>query len=388
MPTNINAAKRYKNIDLPFTCPITNKKFETTKGISIYLTMTIKMDHKEYYDKYIHHRDSSCFFCGGEGLFMSAGKGYRNLCRNEECLKKSFVSHSVEGIMYREMISKEDAIIRFNEIGSLQLENRNKTFEVKRAEDKDWDKKRSRNCKEFWIEKGLTEEESVIKAYEVMKEIHLKTSIKKKSNPDFYKDSYTTNKEYYLKRGFTEVESLELLTKRQTTFSLKICIDKYGESDGKEVWLDRQEKWQKSLSSNGNIKGGYSKISQILFDDIVESYDETDKDNVYYWTKNKEYYIRTDKSIFLYDFTDISRKKMIEYNGDQYHGNPKIYEADDLPHPYNKSKGFTAKSLWEKDEYKRNVAINEGFDILTIWESDYRKSPQQTLEKCIKFINE
>lgn len=48
------------------------------------------MDHSEYYDKYIHHRDSSCFFCGEKGKLISVGIGYRNLCESEECVKRYF----------------------------------------------------------------------------------------------------------------------------------------------------------------------------------------------------------------------------------------------------------------------------------------------------------
>jgi hypothetical protein len=386
MSTNINAAKRYKDIPLPFICPISNRQFDSTKGISIYVTKSLKMNHKDYYDKYINHRDKSCFFCGNEGLFISVGKGYRNLCTSSECLKKSFVAHSVEGIMYREVITREAAELRFQEEKSKQLENRMKTFEIKRAEDKDWDKKRSRNSKLFWLEKGLTEEEAEAMAYECMKDIHKKTSLKKKSNPEFYKDSYTTNKEYYIKKGFTEIESLELVSKRQATFSLEICIEKYGDDDGNKIWLDRQEKWQKSLADNGNIKGGYSKISQILFNELIKIYDDNEIDNIFYWSKNKEYFIRTEKSFLLYDFTDLKYKKIIEYNGDQYHGNPDIYNENDLPHPYNKSKGFTAKSLWEKDKIKIDIARNKGFDVLTIWDSEYKKDKEATIKKCINFL--
>jgi hypothetical protein len=386
MSTNINAAKRYKDIPLPFICPLNNRKFDSTKGISIYVTKTLKMDHKEYYDKYINHRDKSCFFCGSEGLFMSIGKGYRNLCTSQECLKKSFVSHSIEGIMYREMISREEAEIRFDEENSRQLENRMKTFQESRIEDKDWDKKRSRNNKLFWIEKGLSEEDAKIKAYESMKDIHRKTSIKKKSNPELYRDKYTTNIEYYLKKGYSEEESLKLLTKRQATFSLEICIEKYGTKDGTNIWIDRQERWQESLSKNGNIKGGYSKISQTLFNELVKNYNDVELDNIYYWTKNKEFFIKTEKSFLLYDFTDIKNKKIIEYNGDQYHGNPAIYNDNDLPHPYNKSKGFTAKCLWEKDKIKVDIAKNKGFDVLIVWESEYKKDREGTIKKCINFL--
>ena len=48
----------------------------------------------------------------------------------------------------------------------------------------------------------------------------------------------------------------------------------------------------------------------------------------------------------------------------------------------------TAKSIWEKENKKINWIENRGYKVLIIWESEYRKNPQQTLEKCIEFINE
>ena len=392
MATNINAAKRYKDINLPFTCPLTNREFNSTKGLSVYVTKTLKMDHKEYYDKYINHRDNSCFFCGKEGLFMSVGKGYRNLCQSEECVKKSFVAHSIEGIMYREMISKEEAEVRFNELNSKQLENRMKTFESKRTEDKDWDKKRSRNNKLFWMEKGLSEKEAFKKAYESMKDIHLKTSIKKKSNPDFYKDSYTTNKEYYMKSGFSEIESLGLVSKRQTTFSLEICMEKYGEIEGKLVWFQRQEKWLKTLDSKTDEEkieinrkklfnnSGYSKISQEMFWKIFEN----TKGNTKFEELNGEV-IRYDKinnKHYRYDYVDFDSKKVIEFNGDFWHCNPLKYNEDYT----NTITHLKASDVWKHDELKINWIENRGYQVLIIWESEYKKDKKGTIQKCLDFL--
>lgn len=102
---NTKSKKRYKDIDFPFTCPLTGRKFESSKGLSVYVTKTLKLNHEEYYDTNINHRDSSCFFCGNKGKFISLSKGYRNLCNNQECVKKSFRSNTIEGFMYKNMCS-------------------------------------------------------------------------------------------------------------------------------------------------------------------------------------------------------------------------------------------------------------------------------------------
>lgn len=384
---NAEAKKRYKDIDFPFTCPITNREFNNPVGLSVYLTKTLKINHEEYYLKYINHRDHICFFCGEKGKFISVSKGFRNLCDDKTCVKKSFNSHSVEGFMYRNMCSRKEAEILFEEENKRQIEERTKTQNKLREEDPLWDKKRSRNCKEFWINKGYSIEESEKFAKESMDDIHKKTSDKLKSNPEKYASKYPTKVEYYLSRGYDLETAKNEISKIQNRFSLQGCIEKYGEEIGRQVWVNRQEKWKQSVMENGNLKGGYSKVSQKLFYDIILNYDIEDINHVYFWTKNKEYYIRSEKSIYLYDFTDLKRKKIIEYNGDQYHANPSIYSPDSTPHPYHKSIKFTAEKIWEKDKIKKELAIQNGFDFLTIWDSEYKKNPKQIIEKCIEFLN-
>ena len=56
--------------------------------------------------------------------------------------------------------------------------------------------------------------------------------------------------DYYIKRGATPEEAEQLLKERQTTFSLKICIEKYGLEEGCKRFASRQENWQHTLVSN------------------------------------------------------------------------------------------------------------------------------------------
>jgi very-short-patch-repair endonuclease len=47
----------------------------------------------------------------------------------------------------------------------------------------------------------------------------------------------------------------------------------------------------------------------------------------------------------------------------------------------------SASYLWEKERIKKEWMEKRGYDVLTIWDSEYRKHPQQTLDKCIEFLN-
>ena len=382
----MNAAKRYKNINLPFTCPITDRKFKTTTGLSIYITKTLKMDHSEYYDEYIHHRDPSCFFCGEKGKFISVGKGYRNLCEDKECVKISFNSHSIEGIMYRNMCNREEAEKTFQEENQRQLNERMRTFQELRKHNPDFDKERNPLCVEFYTKNGIDEK----KAKSIIKELRKVNAIKYsetiKSDPKKYASKFPTKVEYWVKKGYTQKEAKKKISKIQNRFSLNSCIEKYGKKKGEKVWKERQEKWQNSLIKNGNIKNGYSKISQVLFNELLEYYDIKDRKYVFYHTKNQELVLKHKNGIFLYDFTDELQKKIIEYNRDQYHANPSIYEKNDMPHPYHKTKDYTAESIWNKDREKISLAKNNGYDVIIIWDSEYKKNPKQIIEKCIEFL--
>lgn len=385
---------RYSNIPLPFTCPINNREFNSTQGLATYISRTLKMEHKEYYDKYIHHRDSSCFFCGDEGLFMSVGKGYRNLCQDPNCLKKSFVSHSVEGIMYRDLISREEAELKFIENNSNQLEKRTQTFEKLRTDDKDWDKKRSRNCKEFYLNKGFTEEESINKAKEAMDDIHKKTFKKFKDDPEKYASKNPTKIEYYLKRGFSEKDASEKLSERQTTFSKEICIEKYGKELGLKIWQDRQDQWMKTLDDKTDdekweIKlkklngAGYSKVSQKMFWGIYAKLEN--KEHIHFKELNSEFFVQDKKNnlLYAYDFVKKDVKKAIEFNGDFWHCNPDQHDED----YFHRVKKITAKEIWGIDENKKNVINEMEYNLLVIWESEFTKNPKETIQKCLDFLN-
>lgn len=196
---------------------------------------------------------------------------------------------------------------------------------------------------------------------------------------------FTTRIDYYLKRGYDLETSEKMLKERQQTFTLDKCIKKYGYKEGLNVFNNRQFKWVTSLSKNGNLKCGYSQISQEFFNKILNFYKNDELDNIYFATKNYEMTMTDDNNkIYLYDFTDLKNNKIIEYNGDKYHANPKLYESTDHPHPFKK--WITAQDIWDNDKNKLELAKEKGFDILIIWDSEYKKDKEKTLKRCLEFL--
>jgi len=63
------------------------------------------------------------------------------------------------------------------------------------------------------------------------------------------------------------------------------------------------------------------------------------------------------------DILNIDKKIIVEYNGDFWHCNPKLY-APDYFHPILK---MTAKEKWSKDMRRKFLLRNLGYHIITIW---------------------
>ena len=160
-------------------------------------------------------------------------------------------------------------------------------------------------------------------------------------------------KEFWIKNGYSEEEAKEKVSERQRTFALDICIEKYGEVDGLQRWLDRQEKWQNTLNSKSEEelliikkkKNTFSKESYLLrglseedsnlllknrFNNFRRTYS---KESITFIQKNlitedcffgeNEWYIydKENHRHCFYDFTNVNKKIILEYHGEAFHPN-------------------------------------------------------------------
>jgi hypothetical protein len=62
--------------------------------------------------------------------------------------------------------------------------------------------------------------------------------------------------------------------------------------------------------------------------------------------------------------------KLIEVHGDYWHANPKKYMSDDI---IEWSMGrMTAQQVWDRDEFKRKLALSSGYELFVVWENDWK----------------
>lgn len=196
--------------------------------------------------------------------------------------------------------------------------------------------------------------------------------------------------EYYINKGYSIEDAKRLLKERQTTFSLKTCIEKYGKDEGQKIFDARQKKWQNTLQSKSpeeldrirkaraescRFLQSYSKISQRLFDAVYAKIKDKYQ-QVYYATlnsingKSNEYEVILEDGVhrYLLDFYVKDNNKVIEFDGDYWHG---------------KSKGNRQRDKMREDHLRRLGYVN----ILRIKEHDYKTNPDKVIQQCIDFID-
>ena len=76
--------------------------------------------------------------------------------------------------------------------------------------------------------------------------------------------------------------------------------------------------------------------------------------------------------------------KIIEFNGDYWHCNPKIYKKN----VFNKTMKKTAEEVWKRDQEKIDFIKSIDCELLIIWENDYKKNKNEIIKQCQRFINE
>lgn len=71
---------------------------------------------------------------------------------------------------------------------------------------------------------------------------------------------------------------------------------------------------------------------------------------------------------YTVDFVKEETKEIVEYYGDYWHCNPKIYPAT----YFNRSIGMSAAEKWKYDEERKKYLQDRGYSVTVIWESEIK----------------
>lgn len=220
------------------------------------------------------------------------------------------------------------------------------------------------NTLDFWVNKGYSEEE----ARDQVKKVQKSRSARSPSAQPGATGYTNRSINYWIKKGYSEEDAKVKLRESQVKNGLEYYIKRFGEKEGTLRYNARLEKW---LSSPNNIKmsKGRSKKSNELFEKIgVGSFGDHEKT-----VRGKTKVHRVD---FLFD------KKIIEFFGDYWHGNPTKYSPTDLV------RKKLVSDIWEHDKKKILDLRENGYDVLVVWENDYCKDPDKILKLCKTFVYE
>lgn len=220
------------------------------------------------------------------------------------------------------------------------------------------------------------------------------------------KQSETNKFEYKQEKyGWTKEQFDEYNKSRSVT--LELCIERHGEEAGRKMWDEYCERQRYTTSLEymieeyGEEEGtkkfkdfvlaransgsyGYSENSQDLFYNIINKIQN--KDNIFFYKLNKEYSVQySTTAVYNLDYYDKEKNLVIEFLGDYWHANPKIYKAETV---FSRSENpILAKQIWKYDKQrKHNICkvLNNPIYI-EVWESDWNENPDKVIEEILKY---
>lgn len=221
-----------------------------------------------------------------------------------------------------------------------------------------------------------------------------------KVSAKYYKDLGCSNKEIKnIMRKIKDHGSFEYFTKiygkeigalkyAERCSKCGITLDRMVEKYGKEKGTEKYYSWIKKVTDFRNP--GFSKISQKLFWKLCENLSDcVNIDDVQFMEKNKKEYrmIQEKKKCYFLDFVIKKPVKIcIEYNGDAFHANPKMFVESDTPHPFDCD--ITSKEIWQKDSEKAEYVKSKGFEFFVVWDSDFKENEVKVIDELSKKIRE
>jgi very-short-patch-repair endonuclease len=228
--------------------------------------------------------------------------------------------------------------------------------------------------KQYWIKKGFTEEESINKIHDIQK----KNSIKSKEKVNHQEYSHFCIP-YWIKKGFTDEEARKKISENQAILSARSSkFLGHIRTDEQKIKISNGLKKMIDITGAGEWAShfgefnGRSNAEIELYNFVVNTIDSTVRANI-------------PIGKYIVDMIRERDKKIIEFNGDFWHANPKFYEETQV------LKGFlsdskTVKEIWEKDLKRNNFLKERGYDILVIWENDWNKHREDCIEKIKKYL--
>ena len=191
--------------------------------------------------------------------------------------------------------------------------------------------------------------------------------------------------------SFKQRHPFDYLT-RYDTYRSKISLSnsftslalKYGEKKAREICLSKGRPYAQLLAKYGEEattaiinarqkgKAGFSKASKTsikfflpLYTYLIEDKGISSQDIFWGVEASSEYMIMHEGKRYYYDFTILSLKVIVEFNGHRFHPSS---PSSSWVHPYNPN--ITALVKYQYDSFKRDLAIKSGFKVIVVFDNN------------------
>lgn len=247
--------------------------------------------------------------------------------------------------------------------------------------------------KEFWIKKGFTEIEAKEKISKIQRENSSKVNYSNRLLP--------AQIEYWIKHGFSK-KLAEQKRKEFCKKSYSITRDKINDYDlmmvrRRKTWFSKSEEERKKINkSRGRtvkqlIKQFGKEKTQIILNkrkpfknkswsniskEMFQEFSKKQKLKTVYFAENEKFLFLNGKMIYP-DFFD-GKNFIIEFFGDIFHANPKIFEKYESPNPFSDK---TSEQIWKNDKERINLLRKYGYFVHVVWEQDYKNNKKNTIKE-------
>lgn len=267
-------------------------------------------------------------------------------CGTTECLSYNLNGRSYEWRTKAYGLTREQIQINEQEISKRGVSTRTKNCNTNK----------NPYSKQYWIDKGLTEEEAIFKI-----------NSRNRRRPEFW-----------VERGYQKYNADNMATFHSKTFSMEFLMYFKGNSEKEAIGIINDRKNILSEKSKANMKclNALRKGSvdadnffNYIYNKVLLKYISIDSVYTESFGKEKEWFCRDGKDIYFYDFCIPDLDLVIEYHGTHVH--PKEELCEEWRHAYSKS---GSKEIWDKDKHKRELIENKfGFGNYFCFYSDEDK---------------
>lgn len=225
-----------------------------------------------------------------------------------------------------------------------------------------------------------------------------------------YSNVLTNNSKYY--RLFQELDIDYSLSKSASSQSTRkktrqTCLEKYGYEHNFQKDSSSRIEWESRLLKEEGITNVFQResVKKKSQNTIIKRYGSNSRrakitqrgnscSSLNLWLYRvlndlkieykPEFPLQRHKGIYYYDCLLWSHK-LIEVNGDYWHGNPNIYKPNDIILKGSKTGEMMVKDKWAADNRKIKFAENLGFLVLTIWELDIKSNENQVIQRIKEY---